>query len=105
MLRAKGALRLDGWNLWSSVSELNGETLNLTPAEANILHTLGQAGGNVVTIEDIGLQFSEADNANSVRVMIAKIRKKLGHVCPIQTVRGFGYRWRHAVLSNRRGGY
>ncbi len=88
-------LSRDQWNLWPQFATLRGRNPHLTAAEANILHTLAGAEGGVVAAETIGRGFSESDCCTkSVRVIITRLRKKLGKDCPIETIHGQGYRWR-----------
>jgi DNA-binding response OmpR family regulator len=89
------AVELDEWRLMPAFATFRGGSLRLTGAEALLLYTLGRARGDVVDPVTLGQQFSiSADCANSVRVLISRLRKKLGTNCPIQTIRGLGYRWR-----------
>jgi DNA-binding response OmpR family regulator len=89
------AVELGEWRLMPAFATYRGGTLRLTGAEALLLYALGRAGGDVVDPVTLGQQFSiSEDCANSVRVLISRLRKKLGVNCPIQTIRGLGYRWR-----------
>lgn len=68
--------------------------LNLSRSEAHILFVLAGARGKVVSAEMVGERFSGSGTPqNTVRVLITRIRKKLGEACPIETVHGRGYRW------------
>jgi DNA-binding response OmpR family regulator len=89
------------WHLQPSFATFQGRALHLTGAEAAMLYTLGKAAGNVVDSVTLGRQFSiSADCSNSVRVIISRLRKKLGANCPIQTVRGGGYRWNDTTIRS-----
>lgn len=87
-------VELAEWRLMPAFATFGGASLPLTGAEALLLYTLGKAAGDVVDTITLGQQFSVSpDCSNSVRVLISRLRKKLGANCPIQTIRGIGYRW------------
>jgi DNA-binding response OmpR family regulator len=87
-------IKVGAWHLRPAFAMLRGSPLHLTGAEAVTLYTLGKAAGDVVDPVTLSQQFSmSTDYSSSVRVIISRLRKKLGADCPIQTVRGAGYRW------------
>ena len=74
-----------------------GAEVALTVTEFNLLLTLAQARGRVVDrAELLASAWGQADYAGSrtVDVHVAQLRGKLGEDCPIETVRGVGYRVR-----------
>lgn len=82
------------WQLWPTRARLNGQTVDLTRAECGVLHSLATARDRTLSSVVIGQRISYAENVeNLVAVLISRIRNKLGNACPIETVRGFGYRW------------
>jgi DNA-binding response OmpR family regulator len=94
------AVQLDGWRLTPELAVFRSKGLHLTGAEAALLFALGMADGNILTTTILGRQFSELeDNSGSVRVIISRLRKKLGPSCPIETIRGLGYRWQQQEMA------
>lgn len=73
-----------------------GEPVDLTPAEFNILLALLKAGGDILSRGQLRAQLGateQSDNERIVDVHIAAMRKKLGHARKIiKTVHGKGYR-------------
>lgn len=73
-----------------------GEPVDLTPAEFNILLSLIKAGGNVLTREQLQAEMGSSEqhpNERIVDVHVAAMRKKLGKARSIiKTVHGKGYR-------------
>ena len=93
-------VEIDGWRLTPNLAVYRAGTLHLTGAEAALLHALATARGNLLSPSMIGKKFSNLeDNSGSVRVIISRLRKKLGESCPIETIRGLGYRWRLTELK------
>jgi DNA-binding response OmpR family regulator len=89
------SVELGSWQLWPHSSIHDGSVLRLTGAEAAVLYALARAPRRVVSPVALGARFSQSENsANSVRVIVARLRRKLGADCPIETIHGFGYRWR-----------
>jgi DNA-binding response OmpR family regulator len=87
-----GDLRLDPSTRRVSV---RGDEVFLTTTEFNLLEALLLARGRVVQrAELLASAWGQADYAGSrtVDVHVAQIRAKLGADCPIETVRGVGYR-------------
>ena len=75
----------------------HGADVLLTATEFNLLLALAQARGRVVErAELLASAWGQADYAGSrtVDVHVAQLRGKLGDDCPIETVRGVGYRVR-----------
>jgi DNA-binding response OmpR family regulator len=74
---------------------LDGRPLALTLTEFNLLEVLLRGRGRVLTRADLLAQaWGQADYGASrtVDVHVAQLRAKLGDACPIETVRGVGYR-------------
>lgn len=91
------AVKYGRWKLSPDGAELDGNWLQLTTAESRVLYTLARARGKVVPAATIGRQFTKSSNyQNSLRVIVARLRKKVGKDCPIVTVQGSGYRWQSA---------
>jgi two-component system OmpR family response regulator len=89
-----GAVRLDTATrrVWAGDDEVA-----LTATEFNLLAALMSASGRVVErAELMASAWGQADYAASrtVDVHVAQLRAKLGERCPIETVRGVGYRVR-----------
>ena len=89
-----GAVRLDPQTrqVWADHTEVT-----LTVTEFNLLAALMLAGGRVVERSELlASAWGQADYAGSrtVDVHVAQLRGKLGDRCPIETVRGVGYRVR-----------
>lgn len=73
---------------------LHEKALDLTPAEYQVLSILIKQRGFTVSKEQI-LNASNSfstDNDNSLAVIIARLRKKLGEEIEIKTLRGVGYK-------------
>lgn len=72
-----------------------GVPVELTGREFAVLHYLCRRRGEMVSAEDL-LEHCWDANANeltgSVRVILSRLRRKLGDPPPIETVRGVGYR-------------
>lgn len=85
---------LGRWTLEPSHATYDGKPVDLTAMESQILHTIATAKGRPIHSEVIGSRVSyAADPRNLVAVSVLKMRRKLGNICPIVTVRGAGYRW------------
>jgi DNA-binding response OmpR family regulator len=73
-----------------------GEPVDLTPAEFNILLALLKAGGDILSREQLRLELGSVDQSPNERVVdvhVAAMRKKLGNARKIiKTVHGKGYR-------------
>jgi DNA-binding response OmpR family regulator len=72
-----------------------GRELGLTPKELSVLRVLLEAGGGVVSHEELLVRAwdEHADPfSNAMRMVVMTLRRKLGEPPLIQTVRGFGYR-------------
>ncbi len=85
-----GSLSLDPF---SRMVTQQGEEIPLSATEFDILHTLMENKGRVITREILGERvYNHSDDvmSNSLDVHIHNLRKKLGDH-PIQTVRGIGY--------------
>jgi DNA-binding response OmpR family regulator len=87
-----GTLRLDPA---SRTLTVDGEPLALTLTEFNLLAALLGSHGRVLGRSELLAQaWGQADYGASrtVDVHVAQLRAKLGDACPIETVRGVGYR-------------
>jgi two-component system response regulator VanR len=72
-----------------------GRELGLTPKELSVLRVLLEAGGGVVSHEELLVRAwdEHADPfSNAMRMVVMTLRRKLGPPPVIETVRGFGYR-------------
>jgi two-component system, OmpR family, response regulator VanR len=72
-----------------------GRDLGLTPKELSVLRVLLEAGGGVVSHEELLVRAwdEHADPfSNAMRMVVMTLRRKLGDPPVIETVRGFGYR-------------
>ncbi|MGI9156915.1 MAG: response regulator transcription factor [Marmoricola sp.] len=73
----------------------DGEPVSLTATEFNLLEALLRGGGRVVGRTELMAQaWGQAayGTSRTVDVHVAQLRAKLGADCPIETVRGVGYR-------------
>lgn len=88
-----GAIRLD---LARRVATANGESLELTGREWEILQQLMLAMPNVVNKQKMAESLSEWENeitANAVEIYVSRLRSKVqGCGIEIRTIRGIGYR-------------
>jgi DNA-binding response OmpR family regulator len=91
-----GDLKIDAG---AYVATLNGEPVNLSPREFDLLHTLAIQAGNVVAVDDLLAQVWGAEYAGEPQVVYVHIRwlrQKLEanpkHPERIVTVRGKGYK-------------
>lgn len=77
-----------------------GHVLELTPCERIILSTLVAAGDRFTSV-DVLLNRTDSPTAVTLRVFIARLRRKLEAVDAsfphIQNAHGLGYRWVDAV--------
>jgi two-component system response regulator VanR len=72
-----------------------GRDLGLTPKELSVLRVLLEAGGGVVSHEELLVRAwdEHADPfSNAMRMVVMALRRKLDEPPVIETVRGFGYR-------------
>jgi DNA-binding response OmpR family regulator len=72
-----------------------GRDLGLTPKELSVLRVLLEAGGGVVSQEELLVRAwdEHADPfSNAMRMVVMTLRRKLGDPPVIETIRGFGYR-------------
>ncbi len=93
-LLSSGSLRLDPARRTVTVDE---QPVDLTTTEFNLLEALLLAPGHVLSRSELlSRAWGHADYAGSrtVDVHVAQLRGKLGRACPIETVRGIGYRVR-----------
>jgi DNA-binding response OmpR family regulator len=84
-----------------------GKQLTLTPTEFRILHFIAARPGRVLSREQIidaavGNEMAVFDR--TIDVHIAAIRRKLGKAGDrIETIRGFGYKWREGDEPSAKG--
>ncbi|MCD0443392.1 response regulator transcription factor [Glycomyces sp. A-F 0318] len=91
-----GDLRLDtaAHRAWRA-----GRELRLTPREFSMLRYFMHHPGRTITAEDLleHVWDAQADPFTaSVRVILSRLRRKLGEPGPVETVTGVGYRLREA---------
>ncbi|MGV1049310.1 MAG: response regulator transcription factor [Solirubrobacterales bacterium] len=84
--------------------EVAGRPVQLTPTEFHLLATLMRKRNQVVTQEQLleDVWGNAGGDARQVRLYVSYLRRKLGEAGapdPIETVRGFGYRFRPAQRS------
>ena len=75
----------------------NGQTVNLTAKEFQILHKLMQKPEHVITreqLEESLYAWGDEIESNAIEVFIYQLRKKIGSQY-IKTIRGLGYRMSH----------
>ena len=76
---------------------VSGRPIRLTPQEYRLLVALASHAGQVLSREQL-LELAWGDpyglSRNSVRLYIGYLRRKLGPDLRLETVRGFGYRYR-----------
>lgn len=82
--------------------EVAGKEVRLTPTEFHLLATLMRNRNQVVTQEQLleDVWGNAGGDARQVRLYVSYLRRKLGDAGaadPIETVRGFGYRFRPAT--------
>jgi len=88
---AVGGLHLD---TRGRTAELDGEALELSPREFDLLAYLMARPGRVVTRDQLLSAvwgYAAAAGTRTVDVHVAQVRAKLGDASPIRTVRGVGY--------------
>ncbi|NCY15636.1 MAG: DNA-binding response regulator [Actinobacteria bacterium] len=85
-----------------------GQPVNLTAGEFRLLHVLVQHAGQVLSPEqllDLAWDDPTGIGASKVKFSILRLRRKLGCSdatrCPIESVRGFGYRYRIREMDER----
>jgi len=73
---------------------VDGEVLDLTPAEYAVMQLLTKHIGSTVSKEQIlyGSDVFEYGSDSSLSVILSRLRKKLGEDIQIKTVRGVGYK-------------
>jgi DNA-binding response OmpR family regulator len=92
-----GAVRLDPG---SRTLTVDGAVRHLTATEFNLLEVLMTSPGRVFDrAELLSRAWGQADYGSSrtVDVHVAQLRAKLGEHCPVETVRGVGYRSRRGA--------
>ncbi|MEQ8825543.1 MAG: winged helix-turn-helix domain-containing protein [Filomicrobium sp.] len=88
-----GTLQLDvgSGDIWE-----NGQRMDLTPRERNVLQVLIRSRGSIVDKPTIASRVFSLDgdaNPKSIELYVHRLRKKLGNAnVQIETVRGLGYR-------------
>jgi DNA-binding response OmpR family regulator len=74
---------------------VNGDVVALTPKEFDLLVTLIESRGLVLTREQLLERvwgFTFLGDSRTIDVHVRQLRRKLGDACPIQTVWGTGYK-------------
>ena len=74
-----------------------GQEVRLTPTEFRLLAAFLRHRDQVLSADQLGeLVWGEADDGvrDRVKIYVGYLRRKLGEGAPIETVRGFGYRYR-----------
>jgi DNA-binding response OmpR family regulator len=87
---------------------VSGTPITLTAGEFRLLHVLVQHVGQVLSPEQLlNLAWDDPTGigASKVKFSILRLRRKLGcedpNTCPIESVRGFGYRYRILRVDQR----
>ncbi len=100
-----GRVRVDFAN---HVVEADGGAVNLTPTEFRLLAALVRHAGQVLSpgqLLELGCSDPSGSGPGRVKFTVLGLRRKMGwgdaRNCPIENVRGFGYRYRHAVAVPR----
>jgi len=88
---------LDGLRIEVGAREayVHGDLVPLTPKEFDLLTTLIEHRGLVLTREQLLERvwgFTFLGDSRTIDVHVRQLRRKLGEVCPIQTVWGTGYK-------------
>lgn len=91
-----GVLRFEGLNIDPVTRSVlcQGQTIELTSTEFDLLHLLAQGRGKVFSRDDIlnHLRGHEAElYTRAVDIVISRLRKKLEPLDPIKTLRNAGY--------------
>jgi DNA-binding response OmpR family regulator len=86
--------------------EVGDREVQLTPTEFRLLATLMRNRNQVVTLDQLleTVWGNAAADPKQVRLYVSYLRRKLGAVGgidPIETVRGFGYRFRASALPEQ----
>lgn len=96
--RADRPVEKGRWRLTPSAAELDGREISVTRSQAGILHALALSAPRPIPAVALGNRVGDAqDPANLVAAQISKMRRVLGGLCPVESVRGRGYRWREAI--------
>jgi DNA-binding response OmpR family regulator len=95
-------------DLRSRAVRVGGDDVQLTPVEFRLLHSLVQHVGQVLSndqILELAWDDPTATGGNRVKFAVLRLRRKLGWdeaaSSPIESVRGFGYRYR--ILQSESG--
>jgi DNA-binding response OmpR family regulator len=86
-----GFLDLDGAQRSVSV---RGAPVALTPTEFRLLSTFVRHPNQVLSSGQLGELVWGGASRDQVKIYVGDLRRKLGEDTPIETVRGFGYRYR-----------
>ena len=86
----RGAWRLTPEAVW-----FTGARVDVTPSEAAVLYSIAAGSGQPVRASTIGerVGIDSENTVNLTAVYVSKIRRKLGALSPIGTLRGAGYYW------------
>lgn len=94
-IKADKPVERDGWRIVPGMAFYHGAPVALTASMATILHTLAMAAPDPVRTSVLENRSARGRYGNgSLKVVISELRKRLGDLSPIETVAGFGYRWR-----------
>jgi len=89
-------ITIDGYFVTLRVCRLpDGTDADLSPTEAAVLYAIAKGGGDWVTAEGIHNRVTDCHSEKLVAVMVLRVRKKMGTLCPIFSRQGRkgGYRW------------
>ena len=97
-----GLLRVD---LLGRTASVDGQTLSLTPLEYRVLCAFVKHPGRILSRPELlEMAWGDAPGApdEHVKLTIGYLRRKLGVIegQPIETVRGFGYRWTRGTAES-----
>jgi DNA-binding response OmpR family regulator len=92
----------DGWVLMPGKATHRAAHIDISMGQADILHALADAYPATVSGDALANRSSRGRySTNSLKSTIFLIRKKLGPLSPIETVRGEGYCWRTPSTGKR----
>lgn len=90
--------------------EADGQRVDLTPTEFRLLAALVRHAGQILSpgqLLELGWSDPSGSGPGRVKFTVLSLRRKMSwsdlKTCPIESVRGFGYRYRHAASVPRSG--
>lgn len=101
-LKTDLTVKIGNWSLSADCVTYNGQTVKMTTAQNLILHAIALSYPRVASKQAILGRSSYSDNPNILSVQICRLRKQLGPICPIETVRGRGFRWKVPANAENR---